>query len=54
MIWKITFMVDYPYSDYVLINADTEEEAWMEYEKSGRQRNETTFIENYWESLILK
>lgn len=44
--WKITYMTDYPYSDYVLIDAYTEKEAWDEFESRGLgKRNEYSEIE---------
>lgn len=44
--WKITYMTDYPYSDYVIIVAPNEEEAWDEFERRGLgMRNEYSEIE---------
>jgi len=39
--WKITYMTDYPYSDSMIVKAETEADAWNEYEKmGGYKRNE--------------
>jgi len=39
--WKVTFMTDYPYSDTMVVEGDTEEEAWKDFEaKHGYPRNE--------------
>lgn len=44
--WKITFMTDYPYSDYILVDAYTEEEAWDQFEeRQGYERDEYCSIE---------
>lgn len=44
--YKIIYVTDYPYSDYVLIDAHSEEEAWDEFERRGLgKRNEYSSIE---------
>lgn len=39
--WEVTYMTDYPYSDTMNVEGDTEEEAWKDFEKKhGYPRNE--------------
>jgi hypothetical protein len=39
--WRVRFMTDYPYSDTMVVEGDTEEEAWKDFEtKHGYPRNE--------------
>jgi len=39
--WEVTYMTDYPYSDTMIVEGNTEEEAWKDFEKKhGYPRNE--------------
>lgn len=38
--WQVTFMTDYPYSDTIVVEGNTEEIAWRNFEKKrGYSRN---------------
>jgi len=38
--WTVTYMTDYPYSDTMTVEGDTEDEAWKDFEtKHGYPRN---------------
>jgi hypothetical protein len=44
--WRVRFMTDYPYLDTMVVEGDTEEEAWKDFEKKhGYPRNKYCSIE---------